>query len=106
MGRGNKTMSPSSTNAPEPPETPRTERRGFLRWITYLAGAAAALVLVIPLVGYLLGAFRKVQAKSIQLGRLDEFPPKQTRLVTFNNELGQPWDGMAAYMGVYVRNLG
>ena len=35
-----------------------------------------------------------------------KFPLNETRLETFDNPLGQPWDGMAAHMGVYVRNLG
>jgi Rieske Fe-S protein len=30
----------------------------------------------------------------------------ETRMATFANPLGEPWDGMAAHMGVYVRNLG
>ena len=39
-------------------------------------------------------------------GRPSQFPLNETRLETFDNPLGQPWDGMAARMGVYVRNTG
>ena len=42
----------------------------------------------------------------VSLGPPGTFPINETRLVTFQNPLGQPWDGMAAEMGVYVRNLG
>ena len=81
-------------------------RRSFLRWWTYGVGAVAATVFAIPYVAYLFGAIRKPQAQSVRLGPLKQFPPGETRLVTFDNKLGQPWDGMAAHMGVYVRNLG
>ena len=81
-------------------------RRSFLKWCTYGVGAVAATIVAIPFLGYLFGAIRKPQVQSVRLGPLDQFPPDQTRLVTFDNELGQPWDGMTAHMGVYVRNLG
>src|SRR5262249_31527870 len=70
-----------------------------------LGGVAAAIVAV-PLVGYLFGALRKHRVEWVKLGPLSQFPLNQTRLVIFDNELGQPWDGMAARMGVYVRNQG
>jgi hypothetical protein len=35
-----------------------------------------------------------------------KFPPNQTRLATFDNPLGQPWDGMTAHTGAYVRRTG
>jgi menaquinol-cytochrome c reductase iron-sulfur subunit len=34
------------------------------------------------------------------------FPVNETRLVTFDNPIRQPWDGVTARTGVYVRNLG
>jgi Rieske Fe-S protein len=81
-------------------------RRSFLEWATYAVGAAAALILAVPLVGYLFGAFRKPRIDWVKLGPPSQFPLNETRLATFQNKLGQPWDGMAAHMGVYVRNLG
>jgi Rieske Fe-S protein len=42
----------------------------------------------------------------VRLGKVEDFPLGETRLVSFNSELGTPWDGMAAHMGVYVRNQG
>jgi Rieske Fe-S protein len=82
------------------------ERRTFLLWFTCATGAVASLLLGIPFVGYLLGALRKRQVHWIGLGALSQFPLNETRLAKFQNPLGQPWDGMAAHMGVYVRNLG
>jgi Rieske Fe-S protein len=37
---------------------------------------------------------------------LSQFPLNETRLATFDNPLGIPWNGMANRTGVYVRNLG
>jgi Rieske Fe-S protein len=82
------------------------KRRTFLQWLTYAAGALAAILFAIPLVGYLAGAFRKPKIQWVPLGPSSGFPIGETRLARFKNELGQPWDGMAALMGVYVRKLG
>ena len=81
-------------------------RRNFLQWITFAVGAAAAAILAVPMVRYFFGALRKGKIQRVNLGPLASFPVNETRLVTFNSQLGQPWDGMAAHMGVYVRNLG
>jgi hypothetical protein len=67
--------------------------------------AAAAAVLGAPLVGYFLGT-RKRDVHWIGLEEVDRFPVNETRLQTFDNPLRQPWDGMTALTGVYVRNLG
>jgi Rieske Fe-S protein len=73
--------------------------------VTYGLGAAAAAALGIPFVGYLFGA-RKAPVKWIPVGRVADFPQGQTRKVTFDNPIRQPWDGMVAHTGVYVRYEG
>ena len=80
-------------------------RRTFFQWLTYGLSAAAAAVLSIPLIGYFLGV-RKRDIHWVPLDEVDRFPVSQTRLQTFDNPLRQPWDGMTAQTGVYVRNLG
>ncbi len=82
------------------------ERRTFFHWLTYAFGAAATAVLGVPFVGFLVGALRKKKARPVNLGSIRAFPEGQTRLVTFTNPLGQPWDGMTAHAGVYVCYLG
>jgi len=66
-------------------------------------GAVAAALVAIPFVGYLLGALRMHKVVWVPLGPASDFPLDETRLATFENPLGQPWDGMADRMGVYVR---
>ncbi len=98
-------MSESATQVPAPtPTVPG--RRSFLQWLTFAAGGVASAILGVPIVGYLLGALRKHPIHWVELGPPDRFPPDETRLATFRNPMGQPWDGMAAQMGVYVRNVG
>jgi Rieske Fe-S protein len=77
----------------------------FLRWLTYGAGAVAGAAVAIPFVGYLFGA-RRAPVDWFPLGPVAGFPLNQTRRVTFDNPIRQPWDGMVADTGVYVRYEG
>jgi Rieske Fe-S protein len=62
-------------------------------------------VVGIPFVGYLIGA-RKAPVDWLALGPVEDFPLNRTRQVTFPNPIRQPWDGMVANTGVYVRYEG
>jgi menaquinol-cytochrome c reductase iron-sulfur subunit len=81
------------------------KRRTLFRWLTYGLGALATVILAIPFAGYILG-MRKRPIQWVPLGSIGDFPPDETRLVTFDNPIRQPWDGMAAHIGVYVRRQG
>src|SRR5258708_25174519 len=80
-------------------------RRRFFQWLTYGLGAVAGAAAVVPFAGYLFGA-RKAPVEWVPLGPVTDFPPDQTRLVDFDNPIRQPWDGMVARTGVYVRYEG
>jgi len=101
-------MTPDSP--PPAPTRPVPERRTFFqrigRWVTLGAGAVAAGVLGVPLAGFFLGARKKAPEKWVPLGSTASFPSGETRLVTFDNPLRQPWDGMTARTGVFVRSQG
>jgi Rieske Fe-S protein len=84
---------------------PLPERRTFFHWLTYGLGAVAAAAAGLPFVGYLLGA-RKAPVEWFPLGPVADFPQGQTRRVTFDNPIRQPWDGKVANTGVYVRYEG
>jgi Rieske Fe-S protein len=90
-------------NSPVPQPLPG--RRTFLSWLTYGLGAVATLVLGVPFIGYLFGV-RKAPVEWLGLGPVTDFPLNQTRLVTFDNPIRQPWDGIVAHTGVFVRNEG
>ena len=95
-------MTPCSEQ-PAPQTDTLPGRRTFFQWLTYGLGAVAAAAVGLPFVGYLLGA-RKAPVKWVPLGPVTDFPLNQTRLVTFDNPIRQPWDGMVARTGVYVRH--
>lgn len=82
-------------------------RRSFLRWLVGLAGTGAGVFLAVPLVRYLVGPLRPPpRDRWVNLGPVDKFPANETRLATFVNPIRQPWDGVTAHTGVYVRHLG
>ncbi len=100
------TPGPEPFTAPVPPSR-RTFLQRLMRWVTVGLGAIATLAVAIPLVYYLLGpALKKRRAEWIKLGPVDAFPPDETRLVTFDTPLRQPWDGVTGNTGVYVRYRG
>ncbi len=85
---------------------PEESRRGFLLWLTSALGALATLLLAVPFLGYLLGPLKRKAPDWHPLGKVDDFPLDQTKLLTFPNPLRQPWDGKTGMTGVYVRYKG
>jgi len=97
-------MEPSTNQTSSPAET-LPGRRTFFSWLTYGLGAVAGAITAIPFLGFLLGT-RKQPAEWVPIGPVGKFPPDETRMVTFDNPLRQPWDGVVAHTGVYVRYEG
>src|SRR5262245_56776035 len=95
----------TTSNQPAPQAEPLPQRRTFFRWLTYGLGAVAAAAAGVPFIGYLCGV-RKAPVHWVALGPVTDFPQGHTRLVTFDNPIRQPWDGMVAQTGVYVRYEG
>jgi len=93
------------TIAGDHPTCPEPVRRPFFRLLTLVTGGIAATVAGIPILGYLFTPKPK-RTMWVSLGPSKDFPEGETRLVTFDNPLRQPWDGMIANTGVYVRNEG
>jgi menaquinol-cytochrome c reductase iron-sulfur subunit len=80
-------------------------RRPFFRLLTLLTGGVAAAVAGIPILEYFIAEKRK-ETIWVPLGIANDFPQGETRLVTFDNPLRQPWDGIVSHTGVFVRNEG
>jgi len=97
-------MAMPTEKTPKAPAVP--QRRSFFELLTILVGAVATLALAIPLVGYLLGPLlKKKETPTVDLGPVTDYPVGETRLKNFDNPIRQPWDGMTANTGVYVRRL-
>ncbi len=81
-------------------------RRNFLVGIGLALNAIAAVLLTVPLIGYLAGALRQRKAQAwIPLGSVANFPVGQTRLAEYENPFTVPWDGDTAHIPCWVRRL-
>ena len=81
-------------------------RRRFLFGFGVALNAVAAILLAIPIIGYVFSSFRfKTLQEWILLGPLDRFPEGQTRLATYRNPFTSPWDGSTADIPCWVRRL-
>jgi Rieske Fe-S protein len=81
-------------------------RRGFLFKLGLALNALGALLVGIPIVGYLLAPARRAGAQSwIALGAVGKFPEGETRLAIYDNPIRVPWDGATAKVACWVRRV-
>jgi Rieske Fe-S protein len=83
-----------------------SRRDAMLRAGVGLTGIAAALM-GIPIVGFIFSSFAKARPARawVSLGRIDQFPERQTRLVVYQNPSTRPWDGDTAHVPCWVRRV-
>ena len=97
----------------KPVMAPSTEatlsRRGFFMKLGILFNGFAAMVLAVPVVGFLLSSVTRGRASGylswVPLGRIDEFPEGETRLATFRNPNVMPTDGKTVDTACWVRHV-
>ncbi len=81
------------------------DRRTFLSRLTIGLSGLMALVVGAPIVGYLLGPLiRPTPLQFADVGRLDEFPIGETKLVHFRDPSPLPWAGQLADTALWVRH--
>ncbi|PYN41646.1 MAG: (2Fe-2S)-binding protein [Candidatus Rokuibacteriota bacterium] len=82
-------------------------RRGFLFRLGVALNGLGALLVGIPVVGYIVGPVRRpTDGHSwIALGPIGGFPAGQTRLATYENPVRVPWDGATAKVACWVRHI-
>jgi Rieske Fe-S protein len=84
-------------------------RRGFFMKLGILFNGFAAMVLAVPVVGFLLSSVTRGRASGylswVPLGRVDEFPEGETRLATFRNPNVMPTDGKTVDTACWVRRV-
>ena len=82
-------------------------RRGFLMTLALVLNAAAAALVGIPVIGFLLSPVRRLAAQAwVDLGPVNAFPAGETRLATYRNPFTVPWDGETAKVACWVRRVG
>jgi Rieske Fe-S protein len=81
----------------------------MLMKIGLLFNGAAGIVLAVPIVRYLLSPLIRERTAArdswLPLGSLDQFPPGETRLVTYRNPIAYPPDGETANIPCWVRHI-
>jgi len=83
---------------------PGPHRRHALGWISAALGAVATTAAGLPVLGYLLSPILRTAANQwIDLGPIEQFPERETRLVDFVDPLSRPWDGQSQRLAAYVR---
>jgi menaquinol-cytochrome c reductase iron-sulfur subunit len=81
-------------------------RRNLLLKVGAGLNGIAALLIGVPLVGYVLSSFTRSSPNSwISLGPLDRFPQGETRLAVYRNPVSKPWDGDTAEIPCWVRRI-
>src|SRR5258708_14771546 len=100
-------MTTKSVIAPSPEYT--LSRRGFFMKLGILLNGFAAVVVAVPVVGFLLCSVTRGRANGylswVPLGRIDEFPEGETRLATFRNPNVMPTDGKTVDTACWVRRV-
>jgi quinol---cytochrome c reductase iron-sulfur subunit, bacillus type len=88
--------------------TPRGEsRRGFLFRLGVVLNGLGALLVGVPVVGYIVGPARRLTDEQswISLGPIGAFPAGETRLATYENPVRVAWDGATAKVACWVRHI-
>jgi len=83
-----------------------SSRRGFLFKLGVALNALGAVLVGIPVVGYVLAPARRFGGRSwIKLAGVDAFPVGQTRFAQYENPFRVPWDGASAKVACWVRRV-
>jgi menaquinol-cytochrome c reductase iron-sulfur subunit len=102
---GDHTMTQDDAHSKVVTGGPPTRRR-FLLALGLALDAAAAVLVAIPVLGYLLGPVRRRAAQAwIPLGPIERFPEGETRLAMYENPYRVDWDGPTAKVACWVRRL-
>src|SRR5208283_2673649 len=103
----NPTLPPVLGSQEAEPHAPAPTRRNLLFKAGVALNAIGALLLGLPLIGFVFSSFfhKHLGNSWISLGTLDKFPVNETRLTIFRNPFTRPWDGETADIPCYVRQL-
>ena len=106
-------MSTEPRTASEPVMAASTDvslsRRGFFMKLGMLFNGFAALVLAVPVVGFLVSSITRGRENGylswVPLGSVGNFPEGETRLASFRNPFVMPTDGKTVNTSCWVRRV-
>ncbi len=78
-------------------------RRRLLTWVSVGLGAAAAAVVSVPIVAYLLSPLLNMHQTWISLGPISQFTLGATQETAFDDPSPLPWAGQTARTAAWVR---
>ena len=84
----------------------KKNRRAWFDWISWFVLGFASLIMSLPVIGFLVGGviWRK-KDQWVPLGKVSRFKPGTTEMVTVENPVRGPWDGITGELALYVRHL-
>jgi len=84
-------------------------RRGFLMKLGIVVNGFAAMILAVPIVGFLASSVTRGRANGylswVSLGQVNDFPESETRLASFRNPFVMPTDGKTVDTACWVRRI-
>lgn len=84
----------------------KPSRRDFLVALGVGLNVVAGAMISLPIIGYVLSSFvKKYPLQWVPVGKLEKFPEGATRLGTYTNPGGQPWDGETVEIPCWVRRV-
>jgi menaquinol-cytochrome c reductase iron-sulfur subunit len=102
-------MKMTTTPVTAPSHDSTLSRRGFFMKLGILFNAFAAMVVAVPVVGFLLSSVTRGQGKGylswVHLGDVSNFPEGETRMATFRNPFVMPTDGKTVDTACWVRRV-
>jgi menaquinol-cytochrome c reductase iron-sulfur subunit len=89
-----------------PPSAAEQSRREFLARLSLVAGGIGALILAVPMVGFILAPFF-VRPKQVwrSVGKIESFKIGETTAVQYENASPLPWAGVTARSAAWLRRV-
>ena len=99
---------PNTENTPPdgPPSAAELSRRKFLERSSLAVGGVGALILVVPMAGFILAPFF-VRSKEVwrSVGKVNSFKIGETTAVGYEDASPLPWAGVTARSAAWLRRV-
>jgi menaquinol-cytochrome c reductase iron-sulfur subunit len=104
MNETNDSNTPSCPGATLTPE--EITRRRFLERLSLVAGGVGALILTVPVAGFILAPFF-MRTKEVwrSVGKVDSFKIGETKAVDYEDTSPLPWAGVTARSAAWLRRV-